>query len=117
MNHTDHDIARFNSPHGDDMDVLLESVDIGVLLATFTFTEVDLHAMNRELKTPADPDLPPPEIPTSTQSSKPEENVDVFTESKNIKVEKSRFRTVTNEQLKNYEESNQSKSTKKNTAW
>ncbi|XP_069107299.1 uncharacterized protein [Argopecten irradians] len=113
---------------GEDMDTLFESIDVGVLLAGSVLSEVELQSISEALKSSADPDLPPPEMPSTSLSSptfrdtsmpKQESESTTLTGSsvsdKHSKT--SRFKTVSEKQIKDYEESNQSKATKKNTAW
>lgn len=67
------------------------------LLNTFDPTVPELKKMEKEVKIPAYPELPQPETPMVDKNK--------------------RFKNVTEEQLKNYHDSHQSSSTKKNTVW
>ncbi|XP_069105073.1 uncharacterized protein [Argopecten irradians] len=113
---------------GEDMDTLLESIDVGVLLAGSMLSEVELQSISEALKSPADPDLPPPEMPSTSLSSStfrdtsmPKQESELTTLTGSSVSDKpsktSRFKTVSEKQIKDYKESNQSKATKKNTAW
>lgn len=113
---------------GEDMDTLFESIDVGVLLAGSVLSEVELQSISEALKSSADPDLPPPEMPSTSLSSStfrdtsmPNQESELTTLTGSSVSDKpsktSRFKTVSEKQIKDYEESNQSKATKKNTAW